>query len=149
MSEGCLITGQILSINISAVKGTEKVSVDEVMVIENWGLEGDAHAGDWDKQVSVLPIEAMDKVPRDTIDEVLSGAFTENFTISGLPLDQLAVGKTLVLGDVVEVSILHLGKEEFKNSGRPYIVSREGRFGRVIRGGKVKKGDKVKIKDQP
>jgi len=115
------------------------------MVIENWGLEGDAHAGDWDRQVSVFPVEALDKVPPHKIEEVLSGGYTENFTISGVPIEEMAIGKTLTLGDV-EINILHIGKEEFKDSGRPYIVSREGRFGRVTKGGKVKKGDEVKIK---
>ncbi len=55
--------GKIISINIGAKKGIEKDSVEEIMVIENWGLEGDAHGGDWDRQVSVFPIEALDKVP--------------------------------------------------------------------------------------
>lgn len=137
--------GKIISINIGSQKGTDKVSVDEVMVVENWGLEGDAHAGDWDRQVSVFPVEALDKVPPYKIEEVLKGGFTENFTISGLPPNEMAVGKILILGDV-EISISHIGKEKFKDSGRPYIVSREGRFGRVIKGGKVKRGDEVKIK---
>lgn len=144
-TEGCSIPGKVLSINIGVKKGTEKESVDEVMVIENWGLEGDAHAGDWDRQVSVFPVEALDKVPRHKIEEVLNGGYTENFTISGIPIEEMAIGKTLTLGDV-EIKILHIGKEEFKDSGRPYIVSREGRFGRVIKGGRVRKGDEVKIK---
>lgn len=141
-----IIPGKILSINISDLKGTDKTSVNEVMVIENWGLEGDAHAGDWDRQVSVFSIEALDRVPPDKIGEVLKGGYTENFTISGIPPDELAVGKTIIIGEV-EISILHVGKEEFKDSGRPYIVSREGRFGRVIKGGRVKKSDLVRIKD--
>jgi len=144
-TEGCFIPGKIISINISAQKGIEKDKIEEVMVIENWGLEGDAHGGDWDRQVSVFPIEALDKVPSNKIKEVLSGGYTENFTISGIPLEDLVVGKTIILGDV-EIIISHIGKDEFKDQGRPYIVSREGRFGKVTKGGKVKTGDKVKIR---
>lgn len=137
--------GKILSINIGAKKGIEKDRVKEVMVIENWGLEGDAHAGDWDRQVSVFPVEALDKIPSHKIKEVLNSGYTENFTISGIPLEELVVGKTLILGDV-EIIISHIGKDEFKEQGRPYIVSREGRFGKVTKGGKIKTGNEVKIR---
>jgi len=136
--------GKVLSINVSAEKGIEKTSVSEVNVLEGWGLEGDAHGGDWDRQVSIFPVEALDKVPEHKIEEVLSGGYTENFTVQGIPFDQMVVGTTLKLGEA-EIKILHIGKEEYKESGRPYIVSREGRFGRVVRGGKVKTGDEVKI----
>jgi len=136
--------GKILSVNVGAEKGIEKTSVNEVNVIEGWGLEGDAHGGDWDRQVSVFPVEALDKVPKHKIEEVLSGGYTENFTVQGIPLDQMVVGTILKLGEA-EVKILHIGKEEYKETGRPYIVSREGRFGRVVKGGKVKAGDEVEI----
>ena len=134
--------GEILSINISAERGIEKTSVPGVQVFEGWGLEGDAHGGDWDRQVSLLPIEALEKVPADKREEVLDGGYTENFTITGIPLEDLAEGKVLKLGDA-EIIILHIGKEEYKEYGRPYIVSREGRFGRVVKSGKVKVGDNV------
>jgi len=140
-----VLPGKIISINIAARKGIEKDSVGEAMVIENWGLEGDAHAGNWDRQVSVFPVEALDKVASHKIDEVLDGGYTENFTISGIPLEELVVGKSLILGDA-EIIITHIGKDEFKEHGRPYAVSREGRFGRVVKGGKVKTGDEVRIK---
>lgn len=139
------MSGKIISINVSARKSREKTSVDEVMVIENWGLEGDAHAGKWNRQVSIFPVEALEKVPADKIDAVRKGSFTENFTIEGLPPDEMAVGKTLIIGEA-EIIITHIGKEEFQNIGRSYIVSREGRFGRVTKGGRVKKDDEVRIK---
>ncbi|MCG9966806.1 MOSC domain-containing protein [Pelotomaculum terephthalicicum JT] len=113
-------------------------------MIEGWGLEGDAHGGDWDRQVSILPLEAIDKVPEDKIEEILNGGYTENFTIKGVPPEQMTVGTALKLGQA-EIKISHIGKEEYKEAGRPYIVSREGRFGRVVKGGKVKVGDEVRI----
>jgi MOSC domain-containing protein YiiM len=136
--------GKILSINVGAQKGIKKTSIEEVNVLENWGLEGDAHGGDWDRQVSIFPVEAMTKVPEHKLQEVENGDYTENFTVSGVPLDDLTVGTRVRLGEA-EVDILHIGKKEFKEHGRPYIVSREGRFGRVIKGGRVKAGDEIKI----
>ena len=136
--------GKVISINISSKRGVDKASVGEVMVVEGWGLEGDAHGGDWDRQVSILPAETLDKVPQHKVDEVLMGGYTENFTVLGIPPEEMIVGKTLKLGEA-EVKILHIGKEVFKEHGRPYIVSREGRFGRVVKGGKVKVGDNAGI----
>ena len=135
--------GRVLSISVSSERGIEKTSINEVNVIEGWGLEGDAHGGDWDRQVSILPVEALEKVPEYKKEEVLKGGYTENFTVSGIPLEDLAVGKVLKLGEA-KVKILQIGKER-KEHGRPYIVSREGRFGRVVQGGKVKVGDEVRI----
>lgn len=136
--------GEVLSINISNVRGVEKSSVPEVKVIEGWGLEGDAHGGDWSKQVSIFPVEALAKVPPHKKEEVLSASYTENFTISGLSPQLLTVGSQVQLGEAI-IEIYYVGKEEFKEHGRPYIVSREGRFGKVIRGGIVRQGDKVEL----
>jgi MOSC domain-containing protein YiiM len=133
--------GKVLTVNISQVKGVVKESINEVNVIEGWGLEGDAHAGDWDRQVSIFPLEALEKVPDHKKDEVLNSGYTENFTIEGIPLEELGVGTVIKLGEAV-IKILQVGKE-YKEFGRPYIVSREGRFGRVINGGKVRVGDPV------
>lgn len=133
--------GTVLAVNISAVKGIVKDSVPEARVIENWGLEGDAHAGDWDRQVSIFPEEALAKVPEEKREEVLSAGYTENFTIKGIPLEKLMVGSILRIGEC-EVEICQVGKEH-KEFGRPYIVSREGRFGRVLKGGLVKVGNQV------
>ncbi|MGI6630187.1 MAG: MOSC domain-containing protein [Bacillota bacterium] len=136
--------GKIISINISQHKGIDKTPVKEINLIAGFGLEGDAHGGDWDRQVSIFPIEALEKVPAEKKEEVTKGGFTENITIQGIPLKDLAVGTKLKIGDAL-VLILHIGKEEYKEQGRPYIVSREGRFGRVIEGGIIRIGDKVKI----
>ena len=136
--------GKVVSLNISERRGTEKTPVSSVTAIKDFGIEGDAHAGNWDRQVSLLPIEALDKVPSDKIQEVQNGGFTENITISGIPLETLSVGTLVKAGEVV-IKILYIGKEIFKEYGRPYIVSREGRFGTVIKGGKINTGDSVEI----
>lgn len=136
---------KVLRINISEKRGVEKNSVKSVEVLENWGLKGDGHAGDWDNQVSVFPIEGLEKVPADMKDEVEAGGFTENFTIEGLPLEKLKVGEKLTIGEA-EIEICSIGKDVFKKHDRHYIVSRQGRFGKVLKGGRVKVGDSVKIK---
>ncbi len=135
---------EVLSINISEVRGTEKSPISEVNVIKGWGLENDAHGGDWDRQVSIFPVEALEKVPENKKEEVLKGGYTENFTISGISLDKLDIGNHIKIGEAI-VEIICIGKDKYEECGRPYIVSREGRFGRVIKGGKVKVGDKIEI----
>lgn len=135
--------GKVISLNISEKRGTEKTQVSSVNVIEGFGIEGDAHAGNWDRQISILPIEAMSKVPSNKMEEVKNGGFTENITISGISIDDLNIGTVIQIGEVV-IKIQHIGKEEYKEHGRPYIVSREGRFGVVIKGGKINIDDFVK-----
>ena len=136
--------GKVVSLNISDKRGTEKTQVLSVNAIEGFGIDGDAHAGDWDKQVSIFSIEALDKVPKDKFEEVEKGGFTENITISGISLEAQNVGSLVRVGEAI-IKILHIGKEEYKEHGRPYIVSREGRFGIVIKGGKINIGDSVEI----
>ncbi|WP_353852650.1 MOSC domain-containing protein [Dehalobacter restrictus] len=136
--------GKVLSIYVGKVRGIEKTRVDSVKIIEGWGLEGDAHGGGWDRQVSISPIEALEQVPADKKGEVLQGGFSENFVISGIPLEDLAVNKILKIGEA-RIKIIYIGKEELKEHGRNYIVSREGRFGKVVRGGRVNNGDDVQL----
>jgi len=138
--------GQVLSINIGLTRGIEKNSIAQVEVNEGWGLEGDAHGGDWDRQVSILPVEAIEKVPPEKKEEVINGGYTENFTIQGIEQAKLSAGSYVVIGESI-IRVLHIGKEELKEHGRPYIVSREGRFGRVVKGGRVKVGDNVSVID--
>ncbi|AGY75853.1 MOSC domain-containing protein [Clostridium autoethanogenum] len=136
--------GKVVSLNISEKRGTEKVQVPSVNVIEEFGIEGDAHAGNWDRQISILPVEALERVPSDKIEEVKKGGFTENITISGIPLNNLGVDSSIRIGEVV-IKILYIGKDKYKEYGRPYIVSREGRFGIVVKGGRINVGDPVEV----
>jgi MOSC domain-containing protein YiiM len=136
--------GKVVSLNISEKRGTEKIQVPSVNVIEKFGIEGDAHAGNWDRQISILPIEALEKVPSDKVEEVNKGGFTENITISGIPLNNLGVDSLIRIGEVV-IKILYIGKDKYKEHGRPYIVSREGRFGIVVKGGRINVGDHVEV----
>jgi MOSC domain-containing protein YiiM len=140
--------GKVLALNISSVRGVDKTSVPEAEIVCGWGLTGDAHGGDWDRQVSIFPIEALSKVPADKWDEVIGGGYTENITITDVPLEDLSVGRTVKIGGMAQIRIVHIGKEKYKENGRPYIVSREGRFGVVVCGGTVKVGDPVSVGDR-
>ena len=102
--------GIVLSINISEVRGVVKTAIPAVELIANYGLEGDAHAGDWDRQVSILPIEAIDLLPESRRQQALNSGFTENFTIYGIPLQQLLPGVHLQIGEA-ELEICRVGKE--------------------------------------
>jgi MOSC domain-containing protein YiiM len=134
--------GKVIAVNQSEVRGTPKRNVNEGYLREGWGLEGDAHAGPWDRQISLFPLEAMAQVPSDIIPTIADDDYSENITIEGIPLEELVIGRRLKIGEA-EVLICHIGKEKFKDTGRPYIVSREGRFGTVTKSGRVKAGDEV------
>jgi len=136
--------GRVLAVNRSDIRGVVKTNVGEGYLRKNWGLVGDAHAGAWDRQVSIFPIEAMEFIPPDKKETVDIDGYTENITIQGISLDDLAVGACLRIGKA-EVLILHIGKEHPKDEGRPFIVSRQGRFGTVTKGGAVRVGDPVEI----
>lgn len=138
------MTGKVLRININKDRGVIKNSVKSVDLIEDFGVEGDGHAGDWENQISIFPIEALERVPESMKEEVSRGGYTENFTIEGLSLESLTVAKKLRIGEA-EIEIYKIGKDVFKEHDRHYIVSREGRFGKVIKSGKVEIGDKVFI----
>ena len=139
--------GKVVAVNTAEQRGIPKKSVGAGYLREGWGLEGDAHAGPWDRQISLFPLEAMALIPPDIKPTIAEGDYSENITIEGIPLEKLKIGGRLRIGEA-EVLICHIGKEKFKETGRPYIVSREGRFGTVIKSGKVAAGDSVILLDQ-
>lgn len=137
--------GTVLSIHISVNRGIEKTSIKEATAIANWGLENDAHGGSWDRQVSIFPNEAMENVPPEKYAEVASGGYTENITTSGIPLEHFTANSNIQIGNTVLIQIRRIGKEIYEEHGRPYIISREGRFGVILKGGIIKVGDTVKL----
>jgi MOSC domain-containing protein YiiM len=136
--------GKVIAVNTAEQRGIPKKNVGEGYLREGWGLEGDAHAGAWDRQISIFPLEAMALVPAEIKPTIAEDDYSENITIEGIPLAELKVGRQLHIGEA-EVMIHHIGKERFKEQGRPYIVSREGRFGTVVKSGKVATGDVVML----
>ncbi|MBW2040296.1 MAG: MOSC domain-containing protein [Deltaproteobacteria bacterium] len=134
--------GRVIAVNRAEKRGVPKRNVQEGYLQKGWGLMGDAHAGEGDRQISVLPLEAMALAPPSIRSAISDDDYTENITIEGIPIEELRIGRRLMIGEA-EVSIYHIGKEIPKEEGRSYIVSREGRFGKVTKSGRVKVGDPV------
>jgi MOSC domain-containing protein YiiM len=140
---------RIVSIAVSRKKGTRKTPVKEVFLIENHGVEGDAHSGPWHRQVSFLASESIERAREQGLD-VTFGDFAENFATSGIDWLNIPVGTKVRLGDSVLVEITQIGKECHNKCAIYYqagdcIMPKEGIFGRVLEGGKIRSGDMVKI----
>ena len=129
---------------ISLKKGTVKRAQPEVNLKVKWGIEGDAHAGDWHRQVSLLAGESIDEVKK-VLPTLKDGAFAENIITRGLDLCSLKVGDRLQGGEEVILEITQIGKEchnkgcAIKKATGDCIMPREGIFAKVIRGGKIRK----------
>jgi len=138
--------GKIVAISISEKRGIPKTNVETARLVEDYGIVGDAHAGDWHRQVSLLAAESIAKMQAKGAD-VHPGNFAENITTEGIDVPHLQIGDRLVLGEA-EVEITQIGKEchahcaIFHQVG-DCVMPREGVFARVIRGGELKVGDGV------
>jgi len=129
---------------LSRKKGIVKKEMGNVVLIENWGIDGDAHAGDWHRQVSLLAGESIDTV-KETLPTLKNGAFAENIITRGFDLNAVKVGDRLQIGDVVVLEITQIGKEchnsgcAIKKATGDCIMPKEGIFARVIQGGEISK----------
>lgn len=140
--------GKIIAVNISEKKGTQKANVHSAKVIEDFGLENDAHAGKWHRQVSLLSYEKIEAFKAKGA-PVEDGAFGENLIVEGFDLKTLPVGTKLRCNDIIlEVTQIgkqcHSGCEIYKIMG-DCIMPREGIFTRVLHGGVVSEGDRIDI----
>jgi MOSC domain-containing protein YiiM len=140
---------KIVSIATSRKKGTRKTTVDSAVILQDHGLQDDAHAGDWHRQVSLLAVESIEKARQTGLD-VTFGDFAENIVTSGLDLPNLPVGTRLKLGDTVILEISQIGKECHKKCAIYYqagdcIMPREGVFATVIEGGAISRDDEIKL----
>ncbi len=140
--------GVVTAVCISRTKGVPKENVGSSRVVEGHGLVGDAHAGAWHRQVSLLAEESIAKMRAKGL-EVRPGAFAENLTTSGINLRDLPVGTRLEIGSEVVLEVTQIGKEchtgcaIFEQLGE-CIMPIEGIFARVIRGGVVSNGDIIR-----
>ena len=138
--------GKVMAVNISEKRGTQKVNVHTVKLIKNYGLENDAHAGNWHRQVSLLSYEKIEEFKAKGA-PVQDGAFGENLIVQGFDFRTLPVGTRLKCNDVIlEITQIgkqcHNGCEIFKIMG-DCIMPREGVFAEVITGGHIKIGQEV------
>ncbi len=151
------MAGRVLSVNRSQIKGVPKRPVKEGYLREDWGLLGDAHSGKWHRQVSFLAWERIKsqntcpQIETSELRELRPGDFAENITTQGLDLAQLRVGDRMTIGDKIEVKVTQIGKKchtrcaIYQKIGK-CIMPQEGIFVEVLRGGKIKVGDVMRMK---
>ena len=140
--------GEIRALCISEKRGTQKHALDRVFFMTEFGIDGDAHAGDWHRQVSLLGLGEIDDFRARGAD-VDFGAFGENVVAEGFRFKELPVGTRLRVGDVF-LEITQIGKEchshcQIYHQVGDCIMPREGVFARVLHGGWVTVGDKMEI----
>jgi MOSC domain-containing protein YiiM len=137
----------IVSVNISGERGVPKQPAAQGLLRRDFGIQGDAHAANWDRQISLLAQESIDKMRALGLENLGPGAFAENITTGGMELHTLPLGTRLKLGEC-EVEITQIGKECHHHC-RVYqevgacVMPAEGVFARVIAGGIVKPGDPI------
>ena len=127
---------KVIAINISEEKGVTKNPIEKGFFKINHGLLGDAHAGDWHRQVSLLGIESIKKMKAVGIESLSTGQFAENITTEGLTLYELPVGTKLKIGDVL-LEVTQIGKEchkgcKIKELVGECIMPKEGIFAKVL-----------------
>jgi len=142
-------SGVVTAINLSTAKGTKKVSVDRALLVAEHGIAGDAHAGEWHRQVSLLAEESVDRMRGKGI-ELHPGDFAENLTIRGLDLSTLPIGTRLRVAAEIVLEVTQIGKEchhgcEIRRIVGDCVMPREGIFARVLQGGTMVPGDRVEV----
>ena len=143
------MTGKVVAINTSEKKGMRKKPVKEAVLKTNYGIEGDAHASsEWHRQVSLLALESIKKMQALGL-KVKPGDFAENITTEGINLPELPIGTRMTIGEV-EAEVSQIGKECHTRCAIYYqagdcVMPKEGIFVKVIKGGKIKEGDIIKV----
>ena len=141
-------TGTVHAVCISKARGTEKEAVPEGHFLVNFGIEGDAHGGNWHRQVSLLSYDKVEEFNSRGAG-VKDGAFGENLVVEGIDFRSLPVGTRLYAGDVV-LEMTQIGKEchshcaIYKRMGE-CIMPREGVFAKVIQEGVIRPGDTMRV----
>jgi len=139
----------VVAINISEAKGEPKNSIDKGYFQINSGLQGDAHAGDWHRQVSLLGMESINKIKKIGLFDLETGSFAENLTTEGITLFELPIGTTLKIGETL-MEVTQIGKEchmgcAIREKTGDCVMPREGIFTKIIRAGWIKPGDEIEI----
>ncbi len=140
------MTGKIRAVCISSQKGERKTPVPSVELRPDHGIVGDAHAGDWHRQVSLLAQESIDKMLQLGLD-VSAGDFAENLTTEGINLLALAIGDTIQVGETL-LEITQIGKECHTRCAIFYqagdcVMPKEGIFAKVLKGGTIVPGNVI------
>lgn len=141
--------GEVIAICRSEKKGESKREISEGYLKENYGLEDDAHAGDWHRQISLLGQEDIDMMRAEGL-ELEAGAFGENIVTAGLELYELPIGSRLKIGDEILLEVTQIGKEchdrcEIYHQVGDCIMPKRGIFAKVIQGGRLKSGLEIEV----
>ncbi len=142
-------TPRIVAVSISNKKGEKKTNVTQARLIPDHGMDQDAHAGDWHRQISLLDMQSIARIREKGL-EVDPGNFAENITTTGIRLWELPIGTQLKLGPAALVEITQIGKEchnrcaIFHTVG-DCVMPREGIFAKVLRGGTIRPDDVISI----
>jgi MOSC domain-containing protein YiiM len=140
--------GKIISVNVSDNKGEKKHNIERCLLRQGHGLEDDAHAGPWHRQVSLLASESIEKIRKMGL-EVNPGDFAENLTTEGIDLPALPIGTKIRAGNVL-MKVTQIGKECHARCAIFYqvgdcVMPREGIFTEVVEGGEVGVGDEIEV----
>lgn len=143
------MAGKIIAVCTSEKKGMRKKNVGKGMLVPDFGLEGDAHAANWHRQVSLLAMESIEKMRAKGLD-VGPGDFAENLTTEGISLVDLPIGTKLKIGSESMGEVTQIGKVCHDRCAIYYqagdcVMPREGIFIKIINGGEVKVGDTIEV----
>ncbi len=142
--------GKIAAISKSKKKGIPKTNVHSVRLIDNFGLEGDVHGGNWHRQVSFLALESIETMRKKGLPNLRPGAFAENITTEFIDLHHLDIGTRVSIGNQTELVITQIGKECHSKCAIFFrvgdcVMPREGIFAKVIKEGIITVGDQVTV----
>lgn len=140
---------KVIAVNISEKKGVPKEPIEKGYFKVDHGLVGDAHAGNWHRQVSLLGQESIDKVTAVGIKGLCGGKFAENLTTEGITLYELPVGTRMRVGETL-MEVTQIGKEchtgcAIRELVGDCVMPREGIFTKIIEPGWIKPGDEIQI----
>lgn len=139
----------IRSVCVSARKGERKKPVEAVVLREDYGIEGDAHAGSG-RQVSLLALESLERM-REKLATITPGDFAENLNVQGLNELGLTVGSRIKAGETVILEITQIGKKchdsgcAIMRAVGTCVMPKEGLFAKVVRGGALRAGDRLDV----
>ena len=147
-AEAAVADASVVAVSVSEKKGTRKKPQDSIRLVVGHGVEGDAHAGNWHRMVSLLPEESVD-VMREMLPNLAAGDFAENILTRGLSLKELPVGTVLTVGEC-ELVVTQIGKKchndcEIHRLTGKCVMPTDGIFAVVTRGGVVRPGDAVRV----
>lgn len=142
------MSAKVVAVCISKNKGERKKPVENVTLIPDHGIDGDGHAGDWHRQISLLAQESIEKMQRLGL-SVSAGDFAENITTSGVDLPGLPIGTRLNIGETI-LEVTQIGKVCHTRCAIYYqagdcVMPKEGIFAKVLQGGGIKPGDDLEV----